>query len=297
MAVERLRQLVVLALTLALASCSSSSDDLGPTSTTVADQLANTTVARTTTTAARQSLVCEDPPPVEVALGSSTDTSTDADVCFYVGYVPPEVDSLTFRMTGLTADLDMLVGYGFLITLQYPGLGEYWTSKEPDAADETITIDDPGPGPFFLKVGPGKGPASSQFTLTVSTTPESDAPLTTVAIPDPDVCAAPATEMLIGDSLDSEVAGRAGVPAARRYFCVQVPDGVTSITVDLTGLSGDLDLFVRHANLAEIWTDRSRGSDTRTVTIDEPTPGAYFIDVASAYPNASSTFTVSVSGS
>jgi len=297
MTVKRFRQLGVLALSLALASCGSSTDDAGAVGTTVAGQSANTTVARTTTTAARPSLVCEDPPPTQVALGSSTDSSTDADVCFYVGYVPPEVDSLAFQVTGLTADLDLFVGYGFLTTLQYPGLGEYWTSKELDTTDESITINEPGPGPYFIKVGPEKGPASSPFTLAVSTTPESVAPLTTVAIPDPDVCAAPATEMLIGDSLHSEVVGRSEAPTARQYFCVQVPDGVASITVDLTGLSGDLDLFVRHANLAKVWTDRSRGTDTRTVTIDEPTAGAYFIDVASAYPNASSTFMVSVSGS
>ncbi len=84
-------------------------------------------------------------------------------------------------------------------------------------------------------------------------------------------------------------------PEPRAYYCVEVPAGVGTLTVDLSGLTGDLDLFVEAAAGA-FATDRNRGGDSRNVVIDSPVPGAYYIDVAAAYSGTGSQFTITVTG-
>jgi hypothetical protein len=68
-----------------------------------------------------------------------------------------------------------------------------------------------------------------------------------------------------------------------------------SLRIELTGLEGDLDLLVRHAQPQQ-WFDVSRGGSERAVVIDNPEGGAYYIDVVGAYPGAGSPFTLSVQG-
>ncbi len=64
----------------------------------------------------------------------------------------------------------------------------------------------------------------------------------------------------------------------------------------MSGLSGDLDLFVQDAFGGGFATDRTRGGDSRIATVPSPAPGAYYIDVVGAYAGAGSTFTIDVSG-
>ena len=63
---------------------------------------------------------------------------------------------------------------------------------------------------------PAPGPNT---TLTTETPP-----------PGTEQCEQPATEIALGSPITGEVVG----PGERRYFCVQVPDGVSSITFELT---------------------------------------------------------------
>jgi hypothetical protein len=238
--------------------------------------------------------VCEDPPPAEIALGSTTSSEVEDRTrtrCFWVE-VPDGFTSLTFELTGLAADLNLYIGYGFLVTVQY-NMGEFWQSVEDGTADEAVAIRNPEMGPYFVKVGIAGLPEPSPFLLSVRTEPEMTAPVTGAALPSSAACAPPAAELTLGSEITSEIVGRDQPPEARRYFCVLVAGGLPSISIELTELTGDLDLFVR-GTLPTIWTDRRRGGSERAVVIDNPEPGPYHIDVAGAYPGASSPFTLKV---
>jgi hypothetical protein len=241
-------------------------------------------------------LLCEDHTVEELGLGESIESSIDDPVwtrCFWVE-IPEGLSSATFELSGVSADLTLGVGYGFVVTLQY-NIAEFWRSGEAELSDEIVVIENPAPGPYFLAVGPGGLRTQAQFTLGVRTEPEMTSPPTGAAFPAPGTCAGPAAELTVGGSVDAELAASDRDPLPRRYFCVLVPEGLSSLTIALSGLESDLDLFVRRTRPGE-WTDRSRGGEGRTVVIENPPGGTYFIDVAPAYRGAGSAFTLSVSG-
>ena len=243
------------------------------------------------------SLLCEDPPPTELGLGQTVDGRIEDPVwtrCFWV-MVPEGLDSIAFELAGMSSDLNLAVGYGFLVTLQYH-VGEFWRSAESGTADEVLVIEDPTPGPYFISVRIG-GIAGlqepSSFTLHIHTEPERNVPALGEGLPDPGVCAAPAQEIAIGSTIDSELDPSDRDPLPRRYFCVQVPEGLDGLVIELTGLEGYLDLLVRRVRPSE-WVDVSRDPDTRTLVIENPESGAYYIDIVGAFPGAGSPFTLSV---
>jgi hypothetical protein len=251
-----------------------------------------TPTARSPTARTPSDLVCEDPPPTELALGSETEVEVGGaggSRCFWVE-VPGGLTELAFVLADMTADMSLYVGYGFLVSIQYH-VGEFWQSVESGLTDEAVVIQDPPPGPYFIKVGPGGPSGVGTSTFRVRSEPETTAPLTGALLPGGDVCSPPAAEVSLGEAITDEIVGRTGSPEARRYFCLQVPDGIGQLTIRLSGLTGDVDLFVRRTVPAE-WIDRRRGAADRTVTIENPAAGAYFIDVAGAYPGASSPFTL-----
>jgi hypothetical protein len=272
-----------------------------------ADEAATTAIAPTETQAAASAattaptqtpeptLVCEKPPPTELALGSTVTSDIDDAFpirCFWVE-VPENLNSMTIELTDLTADLNLALVYGFLVNLQY-NTGEFWQSTENGTADEAVVIKNPQPGPYYIKVGRAGSGESSPFTLTVRTEPAMTATTTGATLPSTETCAPPATEITLGAAATSEVIARDEPPLPRRYFCVQAAEGLSSMTIELTGLTGDLDLLVRLSTRPEVWVDRSRGSSERVVVIESPEPGPYYIEVAGAYPGASSAFTLNV---
>ncbi len=241
------------------------------------------------------SLVCEDPAPVELGIGESHEDVIDDPVwtrCYWV-QIPEGLTSLSFELGGLNADLNMSVGYGFLVTLQY-NIGEFWQVAQDGTADEILTLENPAPGPYFIKVGIAGLKEPSPFTLEVRTVPESTSGPSGAALPEPGECAPPAIEIPLDGSIDSEIVGKSQDPLPRRYFCVQVPQGLSNLTVQISGLEGNLDLFVRRTQPAE-WMDLSRGGDSRTVLIENPVAGAYYVTVAGALTGAGSPFTLNVS--
>ena len=241
-------------------------------------------------------LICEDPPPAELGLGSAVIATIDAEdttACFWVD-VPAGIESVSFELTGLTADLRMFLAYGFVVNVQYPGLGEFWEAQTDGPADEVVVIDDPKPGRFFVMVGPGEFGAESAFTFTVRTTPETTTKPTGTALPSSDECASPAMSMDLGSSVSSEIAAKDELPLAHEYFCVEVPEGQTSVTIDLTGLTDVLEVLVRRSNDAMIWRNRGSTSADAQVIVENPEPGPYFIDVVAVSSGAASPFTLSV---
>jgi hypothetical protein len=250
-----------------------------------------TTVPTQTTGTA---LVCEEPPPAEIALGSTITSEIDDPIwtrCFWVE-VPEGIDSITIELTDLAADLNLSAGFGFLVTLQY-NMGEFWQSVEGGTAEEVVFIENPEPGPYYIKVGIAGPREPTPFTLSALTAPAMTAPTTGAMLPSAETCAPPAMDIGLGTTITSEIVGREEAPEPRRYFCVQVPDGLSSITIELAELKADLDLFVRLSTPA-MWTDRRRGIPERVVVIENPEPGPYYIDVAGAFVGAASPFTLHV---
>lgn len=244
--------------------------------------------------APQSTLLCENPAPIELGLGETIDATIEDPIwtqCFWVE-VPDGLSQVAIELSGLSADLNLEVGYGFLVTLQY-NIGEFWRSGESGTANELLTIDNPTPGPYFISVGIAGPKDPSQFTLAVRAEPETNTTATGTALTETGTCASPATELAVGSTTNSEVVGRDEDPLPRRYFCVQVPDSMSSLAIGLTGLDGDLEIFVRRTRPAE-WMDRTRGGSERQVIIENPESGAYYIDIAGAYPGAGSSFTLSV---
>jgi len=251
-----------------------------------------------TTTPSVAGIVCENPPPEEIGLGSTVNgelTEVARNQCFWVE-VPEGLDTVSFELTGLTADLDLNVGYGFLDTVQYH-YREFWRSKQDGTDDKLVVIEDPPAGPYYLMVSPAGFDDFSSFALQAATTPEMTATPTGANLPAADSCPKASTEVDIGSSTSSELVGRDGTPHARVYFCVRVPAGLGSLTVDVSGLEDYLDLEVRLVSANQQWGDWNRGGTERSVVVENPVPGVYYIDLASALSGASSTFTLNVGSS
>lgn len=290
----RLAELLAVGAIVLLASCSGSGDAMdGPTG---ADAATDTDAAAGTDGGVLSSLVCEDPPPTEIALGVPVNNQLDLEDtyrCFWID-VPAGLSDVAFELSGLSADLEMFLGYGFLVRIQYPGLGEFWAAPAAGSADETIVIANPKPGPYFVYVRPDELNAVSPFTLVANSNPQMIGSLTGAPLPNPNECAAPALTIEPGTAVNSEIAVRDEPPLLHEYFCLQAPAGLSRITVEVTELTDSLEVLVRQGNRSRIWSDRSRIGPERTVVIDNPGPGAYFIDVAAAVLGASSPFSITV---
>jgi len=250
----------------------------------------------TQTSVPASNLICENPPPQEIGIGTAVDSEIADprwEMCYWVE-IPQGLASATFHLEGLQADLNLNVGYGYVEVLQYV-FGEYWSSRENGTTPEALVIDHPVPGPYFIKVGIAGPKEPSSFALSVTTSPETTADVTGAALPSPDRCGGPAQELALGEAAQGELADRSDGPRMRAYYCVMLPTGLDSVTIDLSGLTGFLEIFVRHDVPAQ-WMDRDRQGDSRSVTIDDPQPGPYYIDVAVAVTGSGSPYTLTVSG-
>lgn len=167
---------VILALSAALAACggddgqeATSAPEATPTEVATPEA---TATAETDTDAeddSGPSLICEEPAPVPIELGSTFtgDNSAAFTVCFFIE-VSTELTQLSITLSDLTDNLDMGVSFGDIETIQYPGTGEYWRSGEADTLDEMLTLENPAAGIYWIAVGPGGYKNLSPFTLSVS---------------------------------------------------------------------------------------------------------------------------------
>jgi hypothetical protein len=131
---------------------------------------ANVTTTQTEAAAPSPSgLICENPPPTAMDFGATvaSENGTDAYTVCYQVEVSGGIGTLTIELTGLSDDLNVGVGYGDIETVQY-NTGEYWSSSEFETGDESVVIDDPAAGTYFIKIGPGTSKNVSAYTLTVT---------------------------------------------------------------------------------------------------------------------------------
>jgi hypothetical protein len=81
--------------------------------------------------------------------------------------VPQGVTQLTITLTGLSDEINLVVGYNDPDTILFR-TGDVWSSSEPGTADEQITIEGPQGGTYYIDVAVGTVRNVSPFALTVS---------------------------------------------------------------------------------------------------------------------------------
>ncbi len=160
-------------------------------------------------------------------------------------------------------------------------------------------------------------PESSATSSSIAGT-TGDATTPTDAPPDAPPCdSAQGVEIIdVGSAVEMEIVGQDQPPPDKRYFCVEIDDGVRAITVELTGATADLDLFVGYGSLQAVqeggfafWSSNERGVVDERILIEpglspdelgqlqedeHVMPGAYYLEVAPQDFEASSPFTLEV---
>lgn len=120
-------------------------------------------------------------------------------------------------------------------------------------------------------------------------------------------CGPPATELTLGLPLSSETVNDDQPPPEREYFCVLIPDGLASITFELSDMTADLNMYIGYPDLETVqnggfdfWYSDERGVENKVVVVNRGSsrlvkPGAYYIEVSAQDFTAYSPFTLSVS--
>lgn len=120
-------------------------------------------------------------------------------------------------------------------------------------------------------------------------------------------CGPPAAEITLGTPVSGETVNDDQPPASREYFCVMVPDGLTTLTFELSDMTADLNLYIGYPDLETVqeggfdfWFTQERGTENKVVVVDRGSsrlikPGAYYIEVSAEDFSASSPFTLTVS--
>jgi hypothetical protein len=146
--------------------------------------------------------------------------------------------------------------------------------------------------PLMLTLAACSPPAGSTSGAPAANSAASSSPLAAN-------CDAPAVPLALGSSVSGNIPAAANYPANARYYCINVGQGVQSLTIDLTGMSVDLDLYVGSGNIASVqgidisagenyeWKSNEFGTVDEHVTIANPQPGIYYAEIVSFQGQAS----------
>lgn len=119
-------------------------------------------------------------------------------------------------------------------------------------------------------------------------------------------CEPPTTEIALGSPVNSEIVNDDQPPPERKFFCVYVPEGTSSITFELTGTTSDLNLYVGYPDLETVqeggftfWYSEQEGAADEIIIVQPALkefvePGSYYIEVTAQDFRGSSPFTLSV---
>ncbi len=197
--------------------------------------------------------------------GIKVTASTGQARNFYLE-VPENASDLKINLTGMTGDLDLYTRYG-----QWPTTSTY--DCRPYLAtgrNETCYSDSPLAGTWYFLV---YGYASGSATLKASYSMPSSA---------------------------TELENHATVPVTleggqSEYFTIQVPADVTSLSVDLTNMNGDLDLYTRYGDYPDETEYECRPylsiGSPETCLHQNPSTGTWYIAV-NGYSSGSANLTV-----
>jgi hypothetical protein len=116
-------------------------------------------------------------------------------------------------------------------------------------------------------------------------------------------CDSPAVPLALGASVSGDIAAASAYPANARYYCINVGEGVPSVTMELSNMTVDLDLYVGRGTIASVqgvdvsagetyeWKSNAFGTGNETVTIPTPQPGVYYAEIVS-FEGQASTYTL-----
>ena len=253
-----------------------------------------------TTTAAPEEpdgpdLVCTSPAPTEIALGSQVSgeiTGNDSEACYWLE-VPEGLDSLSFDLSGVSANIQLGIGYGYVWNIQYPGSGRYWFVRPGDDPAGSVTVENPDPGPYFLRVSPNRPRAATPFDLLVSSTPEMNTKPTGGALASDTMCERPATEIALGAEIEGEFVTFSLQNEPRRYYCVMVPEGTGSLTVELT-TGGSILVGVFQPSTFSTQTVGSSFDGSLELTVEVPPAGPSYIVLTNDGFDSGARFTFTV---
>jgi hypothetical protein len=159
---------------------------------------------------------------------------------------------------------------------------------------------------FAAACGQTNQPSGQQGDQASQSAPAAAASAAAQSAPAPAACDPPAVGIAVGAPVQSQLqATSRPYPANATYYCFAAPAGAQSLTISLTGLAADLDLYVGHGSITTVqgvdlsrgdtyqWKSNDFGSGDEHVTINQPQPGIYYIEIAS-YEGQASPFTLSV---
>jgi hypothetical protein len=110
----------------------------------------------------------------------------------------------------------------------------------------------------------------------------------------------------IGSPVASEIVAPQDPPGDPRYFWVLIPDGVASVSFELTGATSDLNLYVGYPDLETVqngglwfWYSEEVDAQDEIVIVEPGTSdfvnaGLYYVEVRAEDFRASSPFTLTV---
>lgn len=143
-------------------------------------------------------------------------------------------------------------------------------------------------------------PEASDAQQTTESSPEATTATTVESPPiaEPVVCHEPAPiEIGVGVTHQADNQKNGTV-----CFWVEVPEGLASVSFNLDGLSGNLNLAVGFGfartllyNVGEFWASRNAETNPESIEITDPNAGPYFIKVGPAGSGQQSTFSLLVS--
>lgn len=175
---------------------------------------------------------------------------------------------------------------------------------------------------LLASCGSDASPATTDATQTTAPTP-SNPPVSTGETTQPteaaevvvERCEDTATGIDVGSSIDGMLE-MDGSFLEKQFFCVDVADGATTITIALTGMTADLNLYVGYPDMETLrgggltfWRSDDKGVGDEVVVLEPPlirdaggnfvradhvTPGPYYIEVSSNGGSDPSPFILSV---
>ena len=120
-------------------------------------------------------------------------------------------------------------------------------------------------------------------------------------------CDPPAEQIGLGQPVSSQLEPTGQpYPANATYYCVAFPGGIGRVTIDLTEIIADLDLYVGSGSIESVqgvdisqgdnyeWKSNDFGTGDERVVINDPEPGVYYIEIVS-YEHLSSPFVLTIS--
>ncbi|MCB9683737.1 MAG: M4 family metallopeptidase [Alphaproteobacteria bacterium] len=196
-----------------------------------------------------------DPQPTGDNLNLTGLSATSGNSLTYTIEVPEGATNLVFNMSGGTGDADMYIRKG-----SAPTDSAYDCRPYKNGNNETCTFAAPAAGTWHVRVK-----AYSTFSG-VSLTSSYDAPTTT---PDPTPT---------GPDLD--LANLSDAKNGEQRWTVDVPAGTSSLTVRITGGTGDADLYLKKGSAPTTSSYDCRpykNGNEETCTVTNPASGTYHI--------------------